>query len=424
MFQLLYQANFRPANASRKNMTEISRLLNERRQLLSEIRALTPDEQAKMDALTAQVADIDARVMLLEEAAGAEPAPEAVRAGSNRMVRDIPLEHRAMNNAPTDSDILRSWARSGTPAERSDDREKLAKRGFSSNPAALTFRAQSTSGSAGGFTVPTGFLAEVSSTLKAVAPIRNLARVITTASGETLKIPACDDTSNTGAIVAENVAYAEQDLAFTEISMGSHKYTSKMVRVSNELIEDSGIDLGSFLAAQLGERIGRAQEAHFLTGTGSGQPQGVITAATTVNAGSATAIAVSDLFNLIKDIDPAFIGNNQSVAWMMNPQVFYTIRKLLDSTGRPLLGDVGNGAEMNLLGYPVVLTSGMDSTIVATKKSVLFGAFNQYLIRDVSDIVVARSVDRYFELNQTAFVAYQRTDAKALQAGAFRVLLH
>jgi HK97 family phage major capsid protein len=97
---------------------------------------------------------------------------------------------------------------------------------------------------------------------------------------------------------------------------------------------------------------------------------------------------------------------------------------LLDSTGRPLLGDVGNGAEMNLLGYPVILTAGMDSTIASTKKSVLFGAFNQYLIRDVSDIVVARSVDRYFELNQTAFVAYQRTDAKALQAGAFRVLLH
>ena len=424
MFQLLHQANFRLANASRKNMTEISRLLNERRQLLSEIRALTPEEQSKMDALTAQVADIDARVMVLEEAAAAPPAPEAVRAGSNRMVRDIPLEHRAMNNAPTDSEILRSWARSGTPAERSDDREKLAKRGFSSNPAALTFRAQSTSGSAGGYTVPTGFLADVSSTLKAVAPIRNLARVITTAGGEALKIPACDDTSNTGAIVAENVAYAEQDLAFTEISMSAYKYTSKMVRVSNELIEDSGIDLGSFLAAQLGERIGRAQEAHFLTGSGSGQPQGVVTAATTVAAGSATAIAVSDLFNLIKDIDPAFLGNNQSVAFMMNPQVFYTIRKLLDTNGRPLLGDVGNGAEMNLLGYPVILTSGMDSTIVATKKSILFGAFNQYLIRDVSDIVVARSVDRYFELNQTAFVAYQRTDAKALQAGAFRVLLH
>ena len=197
-----------------------------------------------------------------------------------------------------------------------------------------------------------------------------------------------------------------------------------MVRVSNELIEDSGIDLGSFLAAQLGERIGRAQEAHFLTGSGSGQPQGVVTAATTVAAGSATAIAVSDLFNLIKDIDPAFLGNNQSVAFMMHPTVFYTIRKLLDTNGRPLLGDVGNGAEMNLLGYPVILTSGMDSTIVATKKSICFGAFNKYLIRDVSDIVVARSVDRYFELNQTAFVAYQRTDAKALQAGAFRVLLH
>jgi HK97 family phage major capsid protein len=405
-------------------MTEISKLLQERRELVRKIRELTPEEQAQMDALAAQVADIDARVMALEEAAGAAPAPEAVRAGSNRMTRDIPMEHRAMNNAPSDSDILRAWARAGTPAERSDDREKLAKRGFSPNAAALEFRAQSKTGSEGGYTVPQGFLAEVSRTLKAVAPIRNLARVITTGSGETLKIPACDDTSNTGAIVAENVAHAEQDLAFTEISLGAYKYSSKMVRVSNELIEDSGIDLASFLATQLGERIGRAQEAHFLTGSGSGQPQGVITAATTVNAASATAIAVGDLFNLIKDVDPAYIGNNSSVGFMMNPQTWYTIRKLLDSTGRPLLGDVGNGADMNLLGYPVVLTSGMDSTIASTKKSVLFGAFGQYLIRDVADIVVARSTERYFEYGQTAFVAYQRTDAKALQGGAFRVLLH
>jgi HK97 family phage major capsid protein len=66
----------------------------------------------------------------------------------------------------------------------------------------------------------------------------------------------------------------------------------------------------------------------------------------------------------------------------------------------------------------------MDSTTAATKKTVLFGNFKQYLVRDAGTLVVARSNERYFEYNQSAFIALYRTDAKLLQAGAFRTLLH
>ena len=66
----------------------------------------------------------------------------------------------------------------------------------------------------------------------------------------------------------------------------------------------------------------------------------------------------------------------------------------------------------------------MDSTFVATKKTVLFGNFDYYAIRDKANLVVARSADRFFVFNQTAFLALQRTDAKVLNAAAFRVLVH
>jgi HK97 family phage major capsid protein len=123
-------------------------------------------------------------------------------------------------------------------------------------------------------------------------------------------------------------------------------------------------------------------------------------------------------------IDPAWLTNNGSVAWMMHPSIWAAIRKLNDSTGRPLVGEVTTGANLNLLGYPVVLTNGMDSTIASTKKTVLVGAFNQYAIRDVGGVQLFRDASQYFTRDQVAFVAYQRTDAKILQSGAFRVLLH
>lgn len=412
---------------------EIDRLLAERRGLLNRLtaihskepRALTPEEQDQWDALTKRVEEIDARVQAIED----ELAMTADSAQADAPAPARSLGRRTFpgfgGNGPDDSALLRSWLRIGTPLEKPEDGAVLARRGFNSNAAALEIRAQSKgTNSAGGFTVPQGFINEVSRTLQQIAPVRSVARVISTNSGETLRIPTNNDVSNLGEIVSENTANSEQDLAFSEVQLGAFKYSSKMVRVSNELLADSGINLAAFLAQQLGERIGRAQEAHFLTGTGSGQPQGLITAASSTSAASATAIGVDDLIHLTRDIDPAYLGNASSVAWMMHPTIWTAIRKLKDANQNPLVVSLADGADAKLLGYPVILTNAMDSTMAATKKTVLFGAFQNYAIRDVAGVVVARSADRYFEYDQTAFIAYLRTDARVLQAGAFRVLAH
>lgn len=409
-------------------------LLAERRGIVNQIeklaskRELTPEEQAAWDELTAKVAAIDDRLIEVErELSGQSPSMDQqpqqnslTRLSMGR--RSSPLGLRDGNQ---DSDFLRSWLRIGTPLERSEDSQVVARRGFSPGAQSVELRAMSKgTSSAGGYTVPTGFLAEISKTLKLMAPVRSLARVINTDSGESLRLPKNNDTGNIGEIIGEGVEQNEQDLAFSEIILGAYKYSSKLVRVSRELLEDTGVDLSGFLAEQLGERIGRAQEIDFLTGNGSAAPEGVITAASTTSAASASALAVSDLINLLAAIDPAWLTNNGSVAWMMHPSIWAAIRKLNDSTGRPLVGEVTTGADLNLLGYPVVLTNGMDSSIASTKKTVLVGAFNQYAIRDVGGVQLFRDASQYFTRDQVAFVAYQRTDAKVLQPGAFRVLAH
>jgi len=414
-------------------------------------RELTPQEAAEFDALAAQVDAIDKRLAGVEtyvgyDAASEDPgamAPVVDPTMAGTAGRGLALAHasrrRTMPGAiggnlvgaygqrhrPGDSDSLRAWLRCGTPLEQPQDRGLLYQAGHSGNSSALEFRGLATTpDSAGGFTVATSVYNQVSRTLKNYSPVRSLAQVLTTTNGEPLRVPRCDDTANSGAIVSEGSAHAEQDAVFSTVTMGAFTYSSKMVRVSNELLADSQIDLARFLGEILGERLGRIQANHFLLGNGSTEPQGVITGASTVAAASATAITCDDLINVAAAVDPAYLADIESVGWVMHPTIFSLIRKLKDSYGAYIVQPITDAGPPNLLGYPVRFASEMDSTTAATKKTVLFGNFKQYLIRDAGTLVVARSNERYFEYNQSAFIALYRTDAKLLQAGAFRTLLH
>ena len=417
--------------------SELSAMRAQRRGYLNQITGLTSrdmsaDQMAKVDELYQKIAEMDARLSDLENAASGDiPASvdgSMIASNGNRSQGRRSQAWPIGNNSRatgSDSDILRAWLRHGLPCEQDRDRETLQNRGYNPSVNALEFRANLSAGGsgAGAELVPKSFFAEVQRALKNVAPLRGICKLIQSDSGETLRIPINDDTSNTGTIISENAEHTALDMSFTEISLGAYTYSSRLLKCSNELLQDTGIDLAAFLGQQLGERIGRAQEAHFLTGSGSSQPEGVITAASTTTAASATAIGINDLITLMNAVDPAY-KTGPKVAFCMHQTVWSALRRLQDSQGRQLISDIQAGQAPELFGYPVLLTSGMDSTFVATKKTVLFGNFDYYAIRDVANLVVARSVDRFFEFNMSAFLALQRTDAKCLNASAFRVLVH
>ena len=419
--------------------SELSAMRAQRRGYLNAITSLTssrdmaPADMARVDELYQKIAEMDARLSDLENAASGDiPASvdgSMIASNGNRSQgrrsQSWPLGSNNRANG-SDSDVLRAWLRAGLPSERDSDRETLQNRGYNPSANALEFRANLSAGGsgAGAELVPQSFFAEVQRALKNVAPLRGICKLIQSDTGETLRIPVNDDSSNSGAIVAENAEHTALDMSFTEISLGAYTYSSRLVKCSNELLQDSGIDLAQFLGQQLGERIGRIQEQHFLTGSGSSQPEGVITAASTTTAASATAIGINELITLMNAVDPAYKSTGGSVAFVMHQTVWSALRKLQDSQGRQLISDIQAGQAPELFGFPVLLTSGMDSTFSSTKKTVLFGNFDYYAIRDVANLVVARSVDRYFEYNMSAFLALQRTDAKCLNASAFRVLVH
>lgn len=413
-----------------------------------EKREMTPEEVAKFDELIARVDDLDARIVVLEttEAEDAPMTTEPAMDMSSRPVGDLRnefnkrIQTRKVNPAPgfvrdyndrqsiRDSAMaFRGWCMG---KEATNEQRAAAHRAglnldgpifINTNPTEEQ-RAQSTSGSAGGYMIPQGFLAELEKKRLAFNPLRGVARVIRTDSGNTMPMPTVDDTSNTGALVAENTATSATDFTLGQVSFGAYSYKS-VVNCSLELLQDTGLDLGAIVGELLGERLGRSEAAAFATGTGSSQPQGVTVGASAgKTTASATAITINEIYDLVNSLDAAYQPN---ASFMFHQTVWTYLLKLQDSTGLNLIQRNLGYAESvapRLLGYPVVINNNMNSAITTGLITGIFGDLSKFYIRDAGPIVIRRSDDFLFTSNAASFLAVERFDSKVVQSAAIKKL--
>lgn len=268
---------------------------------------------------------------------------------------------------------------------------------------------------AGGYTVPEDFLRELEIAALAFGGMLQVARILRTDSGADLPIPTTNDTSNKGAILGENTAVSEQDVVMGNVTLGAYKYTSKMIKVSQELMEDSAFDLASFLGAILGERLGRAKNEHFTTGTGASQPRGAVTASFLgKTAASGTAITDLEITDLIHSVDPAY---RPQARLMWHDNTLKAVKKLVDTQGRRLWQpNLAAGEPATFDSYPYTINQDMPQ-IATGQKTILFGAFPKYYIREVRGMRLKRLDERYADADQTAFVAFERADGELVDAG-------
>src|SRR4051812_7043479 len=184
-----------------------------------------------------------------------------------------------------------------------------------------------TTGRDGGFTVPDGFYRQLVSAEKAYGGMLEAAHIIDTDSGNPLAIPT-DDTGNVGAILHENTQVAEVPIVFGTVALGAFTYTSGLVRLSQELMQDTAFDLSGFLTRVFGERFGRITNTHFTTGDGVSKPSGAVTEAVLgVTAASATEFTADELIDLEHSVDPAYRGNAR---WMMSYDALRVVKTLKD----------------------------------------------------------------------------------------------
>jgi HK97 family phage major capsid protein len=268
---------------------------------------------------------------------------------------------------------------------------------------------------AGGHTTFPGFVSNLERALLQFGGMRQVSTILRTATGSALDWPTVNDTGNTGALLAENTQDAEQDVTFGNLTLDAYKYTSKIVRVSVELMQDSAFNMGSTLGSLLGERLGRIQNTHATTGTGSSQPNGVVTAATLGKTAAATgAVTMDELLDLQASVDPAY---RMGSTWMFNDATRNAVRQLksTDSVYHWSPGATAGDPD-RLFTAPVVVNQDMAS-MATTTKPVLFGQLSKYLMREVLGVTLVRMNERYADYHQVAFVAIMRFDGDLLDAG-------
>ena len=273
-----------------------------------------------------------------------------------------------------------------------------------------------TPGAKGGYLVPTELLASAfEKYMLYTANLRNFAKVLRTDGGHELMIPSVDDTAVKGSIVAENAVKPVSDVAFNQIKLGAYKYTSGIVLVSMELLQDSAINIPELLGELLAARIARIQADHFALGTGTNQPQGYAIGAGDGASTTATgAISVDDLLALRNKVDLAYRAGG---SFVMSDATLAAVQKLRYATsGEPVFvtdyRDVV--APVRLFGAPIVIDNSLPAATTTGGIACVYGDLQKYLIRDAMGLVLKRSDERYWEQNQVAFLAEMRTDAKVV----------
>ena len=270
----------------------------------------------------------------------------------------------------------------------------------------------------GGYLVPEEFEHQIVTTLDEANVIRSLAKVITTNSER--KIPVASSHS-VAQWTPENGNYQESNPTFEQKQIDAYKLTD-LIRISQELLQDSAFNLESYIADQFARAFGIAEEQAFCTGTGIGQPTGIFTengGQVGVTTASATAITVDELISLIYSLKSPYRRNAK---FLMNDATIALIRKLKDGNGVYLWQPSAQAGQPDrLLGYEIY-TSPYVPVVAAEALTVAFGDFNNYWIADRNGRTVQRLNELYATNGQIGYVATERVDGKVILAEGIKLL--
>ena len=368
-------------------------------------RSLNAEEKSKFDAMEADARSIKDQIDTLERAAELKKELAAN------------VEAREMAPKATRKGAFEKYLRNGMGALTAEERSIMGElRGTSTQVAGTD--------SLGGFLVPQDFSNELDMASLFTGEVERLAKKLNTAGGALLDYPTINDTATDAGLTNEAAAVTVQDMTFANAQLSAYNYASQ-VRVSMQLLQDNAFDLNAFLAESMGERIARATNAAFTTGSGSSQPQGIITGATLGNtAASATAIASSDILELIHSIDPSY-RNKPTFGLMAHDNVIAAIRALGIGSANDFpvfIPSMEAGQPDKLFGYNVYYNNDMASAITTGQKTLLAADFSKFVVRSAGGVQFVRLNERYMDELEVGFVAYARKDSKVLDTRAVKYL--
>jgi len=288
-------------------------------------------------------------------------------------------------------------------------------------------RAQTTTNTAGGYTVPTELMPRLIETMAAFGPMLdpNWTFELVTANGVTMTMPTIDDVANESMVVqhAQGTTLTDDggaDMVFGQKSLEAYGYNTEWIRVSRELAEDSALGMEAVIINLLAKRLARKGNTLLTTGDGTGDPNGIVTAASTgKTAASATAIVFDEMIDLEHSIDEAYRAN---AGYMFRDSTLQAIRKLKDGDGNYIwtAGNVQGGVPNRINGYPYRVNPAM-AAIATTNKTIAFGDFKAYYVRKVGQPLIAAIQDKDFWPG-FGIAGYWRIDGELSDTSAVKLL--
>ncbi len=252
------------------------------------------------------------------------------------------------------------------------------------------------------------------------------ARVLTGIQGtNSFKVPGLT-LSSRAVIGAEGSPYGQNEPGANEVEFKPWKF-KKLALAAEELVEDSNFDVWSMiLQPDFGQAFAEGENYYFTVGTGTNEPQGVVTGATvgvTLSNGTgqtATITSFDSLVALYHKLDYKYRAH-PSCGWMMNDATLEIVSKLKDGAGRYILEQGVNGQPDRIKGKPVITNNQMDAP-ATSKDIIVFGSFDYYWIAPWPGMQMQRLDEKYSDTGHIGFRAFQRADGHVMQSAAFTKL--
>jgi HK97 family phage major capsid protein len=360
--------------------------------------------EAAHDAAMAELDRLDQTISREERVAQEEARQEELR----RQRRPIPPDGEARGGGEgvrpdQQNQAYREAFRAmllagGSASELSAEHRNALRAGV----AGAEIRAQSTTASAGGYTVPTTLADFMVISMAMHGPMydENICTVLNTSSGEEIDIPTIDDTSVGVVKTAEGADLTDDggsDVTVGQKVLNAFVYDTEFIRWSLQLMQDSSWDWERLLGDLLGQRLGRRANTELTVGDGNGDPNGIVTASTLgVSAVAQSAITFDELIDLEHSVDPAY-RMSPKCRYMFNDGTLKKLRKLKDGEGRYLwsAGSPAQGVAATLNGRAYSINQAMPAS-TSGLKPIVFGDFGKYFVRKVGSPIIGVMRERFW----------------------------
>lgn len=243
----------------------------------------------------------------------------------------------------------------------------------------------------GGYLLPMNVSEQILELLVEITPMRGLAMTETISLGDTWEGPKEGTTTFSASWVGERGSRSETTAGtFEWEKIPTHEaYANPFV--TQKQLDDPRFNIEAYVAKKVAEQLGVLESAAFITGTGVGQPLGLLstlpgsTAIETVASGVNDSLDTDSLLSLEAELPEPYA---RGASFLMRRATKFVVRKLKDGNGQYLWQpSLQVGTPPTFDSYPVIEAPDMPA-IANAAKAVAFGDFRRaYKIVDRQGIV-------------------------------------